>query len=225
MADVTVMADGAFDQNGKSSAFECRAWSAATSSGARRRSSPAVTPVRSFRASGVSLPRESIPARSTCRNSRDHDAGHIEAATTNRGTPPEIYEQQRSDDRGHRNRRVECFSAHSKKAWLSRMKNAVHFESISPIVNIAYSFDRLLEAKLTQAYGILVPCRERPLDVRGREFDHEKILRNSMGSCWIGRTHPVCVQAAHGQSLAVSNGNRHVSFERGHGPSLGLWFP
>jgi hypothetical protein len=139
MSGDTFMADGARNQSGKGSAFERRTWSAATSSGACRRSSPAVTPVRSFRASGVSLPRESIPARSTCRNSRDHDAGHIEAATTNRGTPPEICEQQRSDDRGHRNRCVECFSAHSKKAWLSRMKNAAHFESISPIHLIACS--------------------------------------------------------------------------------------
>src|SRR5215469_10848136 len=40
-------------------------------------------------------------------------------------------------------------------------------------IHIAYSFDRLLEAKLAQAYGILVPCRERPVGVRVKEFDHE----------------------------------------------------
>jgi hypothetical protein len=139
MADVTVMADGAFDQNGKSSAFECRAWSAATSSGACPRSSPAFTRVRSFRASGVSLPRTSVPPRSTSRNSRDHDTGHFEAATTNRGTSPEICEKQWSDDRGHRKHRVECLSAYSKKAWLSRIENAAYFESISHIHLIACS--------------------------------------------------------------------------------------
>ena len=40
-------------------------------------------------------------------------------------------------------------------------------------IHIAYSFDRLLEAKLAQAYEILVPCRERPVGVRVKEFDHE----------------------------------------------------
>ena len=139
MADDTFMADGARNQSGKGSAFECRAWSAATSTDARRCSSPAVTRVRSFRASGVSLPRESVPARSTCRNSRDHDTGHFEAATTNRGTSSEICEKQWSDDRGHRNRRVECLSAYAKKAWLSRIEEAAHFESISHIHLIAGS--------------------------------------------------------------------------------------
>jgi len=139
MADVTVMADGAFDQNGKSSAFECRAWSAATSSGACPRSSPAFTRVRSFRASGVSLPRTSVPPRSTSRNSRDHDTSHFEAATTNRGTSPEICEKQWSDDRSHRKHRVECLSTYSKKAWLSRIENAAYFESISHIHLIACS--------------------------------------------------------------------------------------
>src|SRR5260370_29482801 len=40
-------------------------------------------------------------------------------------------------------------------------------------IHIAYSFDRLLEAKLTQAYEILVPCRERPVGVSGKELDNE----------------------------------------------------
>src|SRR6516162_2169110 len=40
-------------------------------------------------------------------------------------------------------------------------------------IHIAYSFDRLLEAKLAQAYEILVPCRERSLGVRVKEFDDE----------------------------------------------------
>src|SRR5271166_285151 len=40
-------------------------------------------------------------------------------------------------------------------------------------IHVSYSFDRLLEAKLAQAYDILVPCRERPVGVRVKEFDDE----------------------------------------------------
>ncbi len=40
-------------------------------------------------------------------------------------------------------------------------------------IQVSYSFDRLLEAKLAQAYAILVPCREHPVGVRVKEFDHE----------------------------------------------------
>ncbi len=41
-------------------------------------------------------------------------------------------------------------------------------------IHIAYSFDRLLEAKLAQAYEILVPCSERPVGVRvNEEADNE----------------------------------------------------
>ena len=139
MADDTFMADGAGNQGREGSAVERGAWFAATSIGARRRSSPAVTRVRSIPASSVSLPRESLPARSTRRNSRGHDTGHFEASTTNGGTSPEICKKQWSDHRGNRNRRVECFSAYSKKAWLSRIAEAAHFESISHIYLIACS--------------------------------------------------------------------------------------
>src|SRR6266496_188483 len=40
-------------------------------------------------------------------------------------------------------------------------------------IHVSYSFDRLLEPKLAQAYDILVPCRERPIGVRVKEFDDE----------------------------------------------------
>ena len=139
MADDTFMADGARNQSGEGSAFERRACSASTPTGARRRSSPTVTRVRSIRASSLSLPRESFPARSTRRNSRDHDTGHFEAATTNGGTSPKICEKQWSDHRGNRNRGVKCLSAYSKKAWLSRIQEAALFESISHIHLIACS--------------------------------------------------------------------------------------
>jgi hypothetical protein len=137
--DDTFMADGARNQSEKGSASERRAWSAATSTGACRRSSPAVTRVRFIRASSVSLPRESVPARSPRRNSRDHDTGHFEASATNSATSPEICEKQWSDHRGNRNRRRKYLSTYSKKAWLSRIEEAAHFESISHIHLIACS--------------------------------------------------------------------------------------
>jgi hypothetical protein len=40
-------------------------------------------------------------------------------------------------------------------------------------IHVSYSFDRLLEPKLAQAYDILVPCRERPVGARLKEFDDE----------------------------------------------------
>src|ERR1700745_1414301 len=40
-------------------------------------------------------------------------------------------------------------------------------------VQVSYSFDRLLEPKLAQAYEILVPCRERPVSARLKEFEYE----------------------------------------------------
>src|SRR5215472_18262926 len=133
MADDTFMADGARNQSGKGPTFECRAWSAPTSTGARRCSSPAVTRVRPFRAPSLSLPPESVPARSSGRGSRDHDTGHFEASATHRRTSPEICEKQWSDHRGNRNRCIACLSAYSKKAWLSRTEEAGHLESISHI--------------------------------------------------------------------------------------------
>src|SRR6516164_4934845 len=38
-------------------------------------------------------------------------------------------------------------------------------------IQVSYSFDRLLEPKLAQAYELLVPCREHPVGVK--EFDDE----------------------------------------------------
>ena len=139
MADDTFTEDGARHQSGKGSAFERRVWSSATSTDARRRSSPAGARVPSLRAASLSLPRESVSARWPCRNSRDHNTGHFEASPTNRRTSPEIREKQRSDYRGNGNRRLACLSAYSQKAWLSRIPEATHFESISHIHLIACS--------------------------------------------------------------------------------------
>jgi hypothetical protein len=40
-------------------------------------------------------------------------------------------------------------------------------------IHVSYSFDRLLESKLAQAYDILVPIRERPVGGCVKEFDNE----------------------------------------------------
>src|ERR687883_438788 len=40
-------------------------------------------------------------------------------------------------------------------------------------VHVSYSFDRLLEPRLAQAYEILVPCRARPVGARVKEFEYE----------------------------------------------------
>src|SRR5919204_7007909 len=40
-------------------------------------------------------------------------------------------------------------------------------------VHVSYSSDRLLEPKLAQAYEILVPCRERLVGARVKEFEYE----------------------------------------------------
>jgi hypothetical protein len=163
MADDTFMADGPRNQSGKGSACERRARSASASTGARRRSSPTVTRVRSIRASSLSLPRESFPARSPRRNSRDHDTGYFEAATKNRGTSPKICEKQWSDHRGNRNHGVACFSAYSKKAWLSRIPEAALFESISHIPLIACS--RRSSRRLTRFWS---PVANAPSACAGR---------------------------------------------------------
>src|SRR6184192_3087667 len=41
-------------------------------------------------------------------------------------------------------------------------------------VHVSYSFDRLLEPELAQAYEILVPCRERLIGARVKECEYEK---------------------------------------------------
>src|ERR1700731_1044771 len=40
-------------------------------------------------------------------------------------------------------------------------------------IQVSYSFDRLLEPKLAQAYELLVPCHEHPVRARVKEFDDE----------------------------------------------------
>jgi hypothetical protein len=51
-------------------------------------------------------------------------------------------------------------------------------------VHIDYVFDRLHDSKLAQAYDLLVPCRERPVGVRVKEFDDED---DSFWVCFLSR--------------------------------------
>ena len=133
------MAHDAFDQSGKSSAAERRSWFAPAPSGAARSSAAAVTRVRFVRASSLSLPGRSFPARSTRRRSPSYGASYVEASAAYGGTSPEVREKQRTDHGSNRDRRVACVSPHSKKAWLSRVEKAAHFKSMFPIRLIACS--------------------------------------------------------------------------------------
>ena len=133
------MAHDAFDESGKGATAERRSWSASASNCASRSRAAVVTRVRFVRASSISLPGRSLPARSTRRSSRDDGADHAEASTTYSGTSPEVRETQRTNHGSNRNRRVACVSSHSQKAWLSRAPKAAHFKSKFPIRLIACS--------------------------------------------------------------------------------------
>jgi Reverse transcriptase (RNA-dependent DNA polymerase) len=135
----TFMALDAFDQSGKSSAAERRSWSAPASSCPSRSRATVGTRVRFVGASSISLPGRGLPAQSSNRSSRSHGTDHAEASAAYSGTSPEVRETQRTNHWSNRNRRVECVSTHSQKAWLSRVPKAAHFKSKFPIRLIACS--------------------------------------------------------------------------------------
>src|SRR5215472_19020508 len=64
-----------------------------------------------------------------------------------------------------------------------------HRKSGSFQVHVSYSFDRLLEPKLAQAYEILVPCRERPVGACVKEVEYENSgdLREGLVRATAGR--------------------------------------
>jgi hypothetical protein len=129
----TFMSYGTLDQNGKGSTPEHRSWSAPASSCASRSCAAVVRHVRFVRASSLSLPGGSHSAGSSRRSSRGHSADHDEASAAYGGTSPEVCEKQRTDHWSNRDRRIECVSTHSKKAWLSRVQKAAHCKSRFPI--------------------------------------------------------------------------------------------
>jgi hypothetical protein len=129
----------AFDQSGKGSAAERRSWPSRASCCFARSSTALVTRVRFVRASSISVPGGSVPARSTSRSHRAYSADHAEASAEHGGTSPEVREKQRTDHWSNRDRRAEHVSRCSKKAWLSRVQRAAHFKSTFPIRLIACS--------------------------------------------------------------------------------------
>jgi hypothetical protein len=134
-----LMTHGALHQSREGSTLECRSCLTPASCCASRSSAAAVTRVRFVRASSISLPRESLRARSARRSSRGHCTDHVEASAAHGGTATEVREKQRTDHGSNRDRRVACVSTHSKKAWLSRIQKAAHFKSTFPIRLIACS--------------------------------------------------------------------------------------
>jgi hypothetical protein len=58
-------------------------------------------------------------------------------------------------------------------------------------VHVEYLFDRLHDSKLSQAYSLLVPIRERPVGGSVKELDHEdgSNLRTSIFRAAAGSEH------------------------------------
>ena len=84
-----------------------------------------------------SKPASSID-RSKCREASGTDHARSFHRTYG-GTCSGRREKQRPDHWSNRDRRVECVSRRSTKAWLSRVKKAAHFKSTFPIRLIACS--------------------------------------------------------------------------------------
>jgi hypothetical protein len=135
----TLMSHGTLHQDGKGSASERCSCSAPPSSCASRSCTEVVTRLRFVRAASISLFGRSLPARSASRSSRSYRAHHVETSPADSGTAPEVCAKQWLDHRSDRNGRVACVSAHSEKAWLSRLEKAAHFKSTFPIRLIACS--------------------------------------------------------------------------------------
>src|SRR6266700_1045254 len=135
----TLMTHGALNQSSEGSTLECRSCLTPASCCASRNSTAQIAPVRFVRASSISLPGESLAARSSRRSSRGHCTDHVEASAAHGGSATEVREKQWTDHWSNRDRRVECVSTHSKKAWLSRVQKAAHFTSMFPIRLIACS--------------------------------------------------------------------------------------
>src|SRR5258708_26514615 len=131
------MTDDAFDQSGKGSAAERRSWPTPASCCFAPSGSALVTRVRSVRASSISVPGGSVPARSAVRSPPAHSADHVEASAAHGGTAAEVREKQWPDHWSDRDRRGERASRCYEKTWLSRAPKAAHCKSTFPIRLIA----------------------------------------------------------------------------------------
>ena len=131
------MAFDTFNQSGEGSASErCSRLTAAPCCPVRSSPVP-ISPIRSVRASSLSLPGRSLAPRTASRNTRGHGTGYLEAPPAHGGTAPQVREKQRCNYRSDRSCRVAGVSAHSEKAWLSRVPRAAHFKFTFPILLIA----------------------------------------------------------------------------------------
>ena len=133
------IANGALDQGGESSPNKCRSRAAAAWGRAVRGRASSVTGIRVVRTASIPLPGTSRPARSARKSSRSHSTAHLEASAPDSRAASKLCEKQRPHNRSDRNRRVECVSADSEEAWLSRIKRAAIFKSMFPIRLIACS--------------------------------------------------------------------------------------
>jgi hypothetical protein len=131
------MAFDAFNQSGEGSAAErCSGLTSAPCCPVR--SSPVlVSPIRSVTTSSLSLPGRSLAPRTASRNTRGHGTGYLEAPPRHGGTAPQVREKQRCNYRSGRSCGIAGISAHSEKAWLSRVPRPAHFKFTFPIVLIA----------------------------------------------------------------------------------------
>src|SRR6266699_1365194 len=88
-------------------------------------------------AARVLLQRHVALPEAVRRLSRQFDLSERQAYRYRSAT--EEREKQWTDHWSNRDRRVECVSTHSKKAWLSRVQKTAHFKSMFPIRLIACS--------------------------------------------------------------------------------------
>ena len=133
------MANGAFNPARKSTAAERCSWSASAQNGSFRSCAALIKRLWIVRASSISLPGGSLPARESHRSSRGHGADYDQASTADRGTASEVRAKQRLDHGSNRDPRAEHVSAHGKKTWLSRVERAADFKFTLPIHLIACS--------------------------------------------------------------------------------------
>ena len=133
------MADSPIHQGSESSPNKFGSWPTAARSGAARGSASPFTRLRFIRAPSLSLLGRSLAVRSTHRNSRSHNIGHLETTAPDGRAAQKVCKKQWPHHWGDRNRRRKCVSADSKEAWLSRTERAAIFKLMFAIRLIACS--------------------------------------------------------------------------------------
>ena len=131
------MTDGSIDQSGQGSTVEHRSRFARASYRVARGGAAFVTGVRPVRASSIPVPGGSLPARPAGRSHGGYGADHAQASAEHSTSVAEVCEKQWPDYRSNRDTCVERVSGCSKKAWLSRAREAARFKSTSTMRLIA----------------------------------------------------------------------------------------